>query len=146
MHTIKLRFALWYHLVPFMVYIILVSQWQWSNWYRKKLLDSYNKEHYGVKTVHHHWYELHCSKLQSGITIMNCIITFIYDLIARTHFVVPLDCRNDLARTPYLPACSDLDLSGDRRPPCQLRHPADTMALNAVAALSGDTEVIIDGA
>ena len=61
-------------------------------------------------------------------------------LKARTDFVVTLDCREDLARTPDLPACSDLDLTY-RRPPCKLREQADTMALNAVAALSGD-EVI----
>ena len=61
-------------------------------------------------------------------------------LKARTNFVVPLKCREDLARTPDLPSCSDLDLTY-RRPPCQLKEPADTRALNAVAALSGDTKV-----
>ena len=62
-------------------------------------------------------------------------------LTARTDFVVPLDCREDLARTPDLPACGDLDLTY-RRLPCQLREPADTRALYAVAAVSGNIEVI----
>ena len=57
-----------------------------------------------------------------------------------TSFVVSLDCREDLARTRNLPACSDVDLAS-RRSPCELKGPADTMALKAVAAVSGDLEV-----
>ena len=51
-----------------------------------------------------------------------------------------LGCRNDLARTPFLPACREVDLF-TQRTACELRGPADTMALNAVAALSGEHEV-----
>ena len=50
-------------------------------------------------------------------------------------------CRENLARSRGLTTCSELNLTRER-PPCELKEPADTMALKKVAALSGDIEVM----
>ena len=72
--------------------------------------------------------------------LLTFTLFFLFEETPPTNFVVTLDCRNDLARSRYLPACRDVDLF-NQRTACELRGPADTMALNAVAALSGEHEV-----
>ena len=57
-----------------------------------------------------------------------------------TSFSVSLSCREDLAKTSELPACSTLDLFR-RRAPCELRDPQDTRALFDATSVSGDQKV-----
>ena len=55
-------------------------------------------------------------------------------------YSVPMECRDDLARTRGLPVCSEVDLTR-MLPPCELREPKDTQVLIQVAAVSGSLEV-----
>ena len=57
-----------------------------------------------------------------------------------TNFALSISCRENLAKTSGLPACSTLDLLS-RHDPCELRDPQDTRALYAIADISGDLEV-----
>ena len=55
-------------------------------------------------------------------------------------YTVPVECRDDLARSRGLPACSEVNVT-QMLLPCELREAKDTQLLIQVAAVSGFSEV-----
>ena len=55
-------------------------------------------------------------------------------------YVVPLTCRESLAKTTGLRACHSMNPEHER-PACEIREQADSFALLSVAGISGMTQV-----
>ena len=57
-------------------------------------------------------------------------------------YIVPLTCRDRLARTTGLHACHTMDIKYERQA-CEIRELRDSRALLSIAGISGMTQVCI---